>query len=108
LNGESLNKMEIYVKQEDNVGGNEFKVKARTIIAGVKVYKWLGNVKVDWKSKITVLKRFYVDNNDYIEKELISGVDSELIVKDSDFVEHEYILRIDEANCEIVGVVYYA
>ena len=108
MNGEGFNRLDIHIKQEENTGGNEIKFKARTVVGGVKIYKWLGNVKVDWKSKITVLKRFYVDNNDYIEKELISGVDNQLIVKDSDFVEHEYVIKVDEANCEIKGVVYYA
>jgi len=108
MNGLELNKLKISIKQEENKGGNEIKVKARTIVGGVKIYKWLGNVRTDWKSRITVYKRLYITDNDYIEKELISGVDNQLIVKDSDFVEHEYVIKIDEADCEIIGVVYYA
>jgi len=99
----------IDVKVEENKGGNEWRVKGTIFEFAVKIFKDnLGTEPAN--SQIKVIKRTWLDEKgeSAIEEELVNGVDNSALVKDADYFEHEYVIRIEEANVAIKGVIRVA
>ena len=99
----------IDIKKEENTGGNEWRVKGRIFEFAVKIFKDnLGTSPAN--SQIKVIKRTWLDEKgeSAIEEELISGVDNSALIKDADYFEHEYVIRIEEAGVMIRGVIRVA
>jgi len=99
----------IDIKKEENTGGNEWKVNGRIFEFAVKIFADdLGTEPAN--SQIKVVKRTWLDEKgeSAIEEELVNGVDSSALIKDADYFEHEYIVRIEEANVAIKGVIRVA
>lgn len=98
----------IEIPKEENKGGNEWRVKAHIFEFAVKVFKD-NTASEPANSRIIVKKLTPLDENgDMTVKEtIIDGVDSVALVRDVDFFEHEYIVRIEEANVFVVGVIRY-
>lgn len=98
----------INVPKEENIGGNEWKVKARVFEFAVKIFED-NTASKPANSRIIVKKLTPLDKNGemVVEEVLIDGVDSSALVRDVDYIEHEYIVKVEEANVFIVGVIRY-
>ena len=99
----------INIKKEENTGGKEWKVKGTLFEFAVKIFKDdLGTEPAN--SRIKVIKRTWLDEKgeSAIEEVLVDGVDSSALIKDADYFEHEYVVRVEEANVAIKGVIRVA